>query len=103
MKTLALLFVAIFVLWLPFSVASIASVGVAVWAVFSDRNYAKDILRSQDKLMAALFGWGGEHTVSAECGSRQADCKFCIYVCKLLNLIQPGHCEGAAKNEGLIR
>lgn len=101
MKALAVIVVAVFVLWLPFSVAAIASVGIALWAVFSDQAYAKDILRSQDKLMAALLGWGGDYTVSAECGSRQAGCRFCRMVCRLLNVIQPGHCEGAARNEGL--
>jgi hypothetical protein len=102
MKTLIIILVAIFVLWLPFSLASISSVFIAFWAVFSDQNYAKDILRTQDKLMSALFGWGGEYTVSAECGSRRRNCVFCKSICKILNFIQPGHCEGAAKNEGLI-
>lgn len=101
MKVARTILVAVFVLWLPFSVASIASVGIALWAVFSDQAYAKDILRAQDKLMAALLGWGGAYTVSAECGSRQAGCRFCRAVCRLLDFIQPGHCEGAAKNEGL--
>ena len=101
MKLALTIVVAIFMLWLPFSLAAVASVLVALWAVFSDQHYAKDILRAQDKLMAALLGWGGDHTVSAECGSRQAGCRFCQAACRLLDLIQPGHCAGAAKNEGL--
>ncbi len=94
--------VAIFVLWLPFALASLASIVVGLIAVFrDDEPYAKDILRAQDKLAAALFGWGGANTVSAECGSRQAGCAFCRFVCRVLDLIQPGHCKGAAKHEGL--
>ena len=101
MRTALLILVAVFVLWLPFSIASLLSVPIVLAAVFTSRGYAKDCLRAQDKLMAALLGWGGAYTVSAECGSRRKDCRFCTLVCRALNLIQPGHCEGAAKNEGL--
>lgn len=54
-----------------------------------------------DRLGAAVMGWGGDYTISAECGSRRAGCRFCRVVCRVLNLVQPGHCVGAAKNEGL--
>jgi len=101
MRAAATILVAIFVLWLPFSIAALCSVPIVLWAVFSAQGYAKECLKAQDKLMAALFGWGGDYTVSAECGSRRKDCLICTVICRLLSIIQPGHCEGAAKNEGL--
>jgi len=92
----------IFVLWLPFALAAFASIFVALVAVFLDeRPYAKDVLRAQDKLAAALLGWGGRYTVSAECGSRQAGCAFCRLLCRLLDVIQLWHCNGSAEHEGL--
>lgn len=93
---------AFLLLWLPFSAACLAAIPVALWAVLAEENvYAKDLLRAMDKVMAALLGWGGRYTVSAECGSRQSACAFCKLVCWLLNKLDPGHCEGAAKREGL--
>lgn len=89
-------------LWIPFSIASIVAVLVAPVAVMLDRwAYAKDLGRGMDRLMAAVLGWGGDYTVSAECGSRRAGCRFCRLVCRLLDLVQPGHCAGAAKHEEL--
>lgn len=102
MKALVVILVAILVLWFPFSIASLLSIPVTFWAMFSNIDYARNLLRAQDKLAAALMGWSGYNTVSAECGARETTCKFCTILCKFLNVIQKGHCEGAAKNEGLI-
>lgn len=100
MKLLRIL-VALLVLWLPFSLAALLAIPVSFIAVFTEREYAKNILRAKDKLAAALLGWSGDHTISAECGA-DTGCRFCRVVCWLLNKIQPGHCEGAAKREGLL-
>lgn len=98
MKTLAVLFI----FWLPLSVMAILSVPAALVSVLFDvMPYGKDVLRAMDKLAAALLGWGGGHTVSAECGARQQGCLLCRLVCALLDRIQPGHCAGAARHEGL--
>ena len=96
MKLLA----ALMILWLPFSLAAIVAIPVSLVAVFIEWEYAKNILRAKDKLAAALLGWSGRYTVSAECGA--SDCQFCRAVCLLLNLIDKGHCEGASKREGRI-
>ncbi len=94
--------VSLVLLWLPFSITAIAAIPVSLIAILQfNYVYAKDVLRAMDKLGAAVFGWGGDHTVSAECGSTHSGCVFCRVVCALLNLVQPGHCAGAAKNEGL--
>lgn len=102
MKALAKFVVALLVLWVPFSAAAIIAIPVALWALVSQEwTYAKDLLRAMDKVGAALLGWGGRYTVSAECGSRRAGCLLCKFVCPILHLIDPGHCVGAAKREGL--
>lgn len=93
--------VAIVILWLPFSLTSLAAVPVAFVAVWWNAAYAKNLLRAMDRLGAALFGASGMYTVSAECGAR-TDCGVCMLVCRLLDWIQPGHCAGAAKKEGLL-
>lgn len=93
---------AFLLLWLPFSLSCLLAIPLALWAVLTEESaYAKDLLRAMDKVMAALLGWGGRYTVSAECGSRRAGCRFCKLACWLLNKIDPGHCEGAARREGL--
>jgi hypothetical protein len=93
--------VALLVLWLPFSLTAILAILLSPLALLMDEwTYGKDLLRAMDKLGAALLGWGGRYTVSAECGSRKAECRLCRFICPLLNVIDPGHCKGAAKREG---
>lgn len=91
--------VALLVLWVPFSFAAIVAIPVSLVALFTEWEYAKNILRAKDKMAAALLGWSGRYTISAECG--KSECRFCKVVCKFLDMIQPGHCEGAAKREGI--
>jgi len=93
------LLVVLLVLWLPFSIAALIAIPVSFVATFIDWEYAKKLLKLLDKVMAALLGWSGEYTVSAECG--KSNCFLCKWLCTLLNTIDPGHCEGAAKREGL--
>ena len=100
MKSVLRVLVALFILWLPFSLAVLLAIPVSLVAVFIEWGYAKKILKAKDRVFAALIGWSGDYTVSAECGSSK-DCAFCKAVCWLLNWIDPGHCEGAAKREGL--
>ena len=52
-----------------------------------------------DKTLAAVLGFSGFFTLSAECGVSNE--KPWVWLRWLLDRIQPGHCEGAAKNEGL--
>jgi hypothetical protein len=95
--------VALLVLWLPFSLTAILAIILAPLALLMDEwTYGKDLLRAMDKLGAALLGWGGRYTVSAECGSRRSECWLCRRVCRLLDLIDPGHCKGAAEREGAL-
>lgn len=95
--------VALFVLWLPFSIAALLAIPVALVAIFQEdeERYAKDVLGAMDRVGAALVGWGYKYTISARCGATHSGCAFCRGVCWLLDLIDPGHCKGAAKHEGL--
>lgn len=97
MKKLAI----ILVLWLPFSLGCLAAIVVSLFAILMEENaYGKDVLRAMDKLLAAVLGFSGFFTLSAECGVTEK--QPWILLKTILNLIQAGHCEGAAKNEGLI-
>lgn len=90
----------ILVLWLPFSIGCLSAILVSLAAILLEENvYGKDVLRAMDKLLAAVMGFSGFFTLSAECGVA-TDVPW-IQLRWLLDKIQVGHCEGAAKNEGL--
>jgi hypothetical protein len=85
-------------LWLPFAVFSIVAVVLSPFAILLEEwTYAKDLGRAMDKLGAAVMGWGGHFTISAECGRRK--CHFCTFVCWMLDFVDKGHCAGAAERE----
>lgn len=101
MKRIVAFLVALFVLWLPFAVLALVAIPISLVAiVFNEMPYGKDVLRAMDKLGAAVLGWSGRNTISAECGA--ANCRFCKLICRMLDAIQRGHCEGAARREGLL-
>lgn len=91
----------ILILWLPFSIGALASIVVSFFAIVFDKQvYGKNVLRSMDKTLAAVCGFSGFFTLSAECGI--APEQPWIGLRKILDMIEPGHCEGAARNERLI-
>ena len=90
--------VAIFVLWLPFSLLALAAIPICLVAiVFDEMPYGKNVLKAQDRLVAALLGYSGTRTLSAEMGRSQ--CRLCKIVCKMLDVIEPGHCQRADAKE----
>lgn len=61
-------------------------------------EYVSNIGWALDRLLAAILGWSGKCTVSAECGLSN-----CV-VCKLVKLLLGiDHCVDAARDEGLIK
>ena len=64
-------------------------------------EWCKNLFRAGDKTVAAFFGWDGFHTVSAQCG---ASTRFLPQaVGSLIDLaFGEGHCEQAARKEGLL-
>ena len=94
MKKLAL----ILVLWLPFSLGCIVAILTSLFAIVMEENtYGKDVLRAMDKVLASVCGFSGYFTLSAECGVTEK--QPWVLLKNLLNMIQKGHCEGAAKSE----
>lgn len=94
------------VLWVPFTLGLLLVIPVSLVLLFDPEGwgkYPRDLYRAMDKTCAALLGWGGFYTISAECGSRRKHCRLCRLVQKLFELIgQPDHNVEAAKNEGLL-
>lgn len=96
MKKLAL----IILLWLPFSIGCLLAIPASLFAIALEENtYGKDVLRAMDKVLAAVCGFSGYFTLSAECGA--SNDQPWIGLRKILDMIQADHCEGAAKSEGL--
>lgn len=85
------------VLWIWFALACLAAVPVSFVGVMAwSQGYGKNLLGGMDRCTAALLGLDARYTVSAHCGVGHLP-----WLRAILNFIQPGHCEGAAKNEGL--
>lgn len=94
MKTFALLFV-----WVSFSIGLLFAIPVCLYALFfpGDGRAYRTLIQA-DKIVAALFGWGGDFTVSAECGSVRKGCVFCKIVCRILEYVEKNHCEIQGKS-----
>jgi hypothetical protein len=64
-------------------------------------EYCKNVFRAGDKTLAAVLGADGFHTISALCGAGTAwyhrAGRFVID-----KAFGAGHCEGAARKEGLL-
>lgn len=102
MKSALLKIVFILVLWLPFSLGALASIFLSLWAiVFERQTYGKNVLRAMDKTLAAVCGFSGYFTLSAECGVTEK--QPWVLLKRLLDLLQQDHCIGAARNEGLTQ
>lgn len=96
MKRLAI----VLVLWLPFSIGCLAAILTSLVAIAMEENeYGKNVLRAMDKVLAATVGFSGYFTLSAECGVTES--QPWLGLRKILDMIEPGHCEGAAIKEGL--
>lgn len=63
--------------------------------------WAKNIFRAGDKTVAAVLGFSGFYSLSAECGA--GDSRLCRSLRLMIDLaIGGGHCARAAKDEGLL-
>ena len=96
----------LFVLWLPFSLASLVAIVVTFCVILfgskeQQQGYGKNVLRAMDKVLAAVCGFSGYYTFSAELA--YTDWPPFVFIRRMLDKIQPGHCSGAAVNEGLAK
>ena len=74
-------------------------VGLASFLTGSTKALSR-ITHAMDVLAAAQLSvffpaWSGRTTVGAECGS-DIECKFCSWLCGILNWMEDRHCERAA-------
>lgn len=64
----------------------------------SPGEYIDNVLLTADRCLAALFGWSGKYTVSAECSASK-----CLLCRAIRSLLGEKHCIEAAQSEELIK
>lgn len=90
---------AVLLLWFPFSLAALVAIPMLLWGLLTeDESIWKPVGRAMDKLLAAILGYSGNHTLSAELG---ASTDY-AWLRKFLDLFENKHCIKAAKGEGLV-
>ena len=62
-------------------------------------RYIRNVLVATDRLLNALAGGTSGETISSRCGKRVTTCKFCTLLCRMLDKIDPRHCETHIKKE----
>lgn len=63
--------------------------------------WSKNVFRAGDKTLAAVLGFSGFHSLSAECGAGGS--VLCRALRPMIDFaFGEGHCIGAARNEGLL-
>lgn len=105
MKRLSDFLATIVLLWLPFGLACllavpIALLGLLVWLLTKRTDYTKNLLGGMDRCASGLIGLEARYTVSAHCGVLTRPWLKALRT--FLDAVSPGHCEGAAKKEGLL-
>lgn len=91
---------AILILWLPFSLAALVAIPLLLFGLLTENESIwRPVGRAMDRLLAALLGFSGNYTLSAELGA-STDYRLLRW---LLDKIQAGHCRGAAIKEGLVK
>ncbi len=65
------------------------------------KRYLWNILISLDQLANTLLGGDPDETISSRMGKHVAkrSCPFCIFMCKLLNLIDKNHCRKSIEED----
>lgn len=66
------------------------------------KKYLYNILIGIDQLVNAILGGDPDETISSRIGKhliKHPDCPICNYLCKLLNLIDPNHCQDAIEHD----
>lgn len=104
MKRLLTFLGSLLILWFPFSVgcmlaAPISLAGLSAWALTGSGwayAYTKNLLGGMDRACAGLLNLDAKFTISAHCGVGALPA-----LRRFLDWVSPGHCAGAAANEGL--
>ena len=100
MKAITRAALAVLLFGVPFAFTSAiaGALGLLLSPFYGTSTYARNLIRASDKQAATLLGFEGRATISAECGA--STCRACALLCRMLDWIQKGHCEGAALREG---
>lgn len=101
MKTYLAYLARLLILWVPFSLAALASIFMVPIIMWKDWPRGRNILLDLDRAAAGVLGWSGKYTVSAQMGASQ-NCRVCKAICWFIGLFDPGHCLVCAQDEGLI-
>lgn len=106
MKRLITALASLAILWLPFGLACLLAVPVAllgllVWLLSArGYDYTKNLLGGMDRCASGLLGLEARYTVSAHCGVMTR--AWLRPLRALLDAISSGHCEWAARKEDLL-
>lgn len=86
------------IIYVAFAAASALAGLVGVLSLLSfDTSRISRITRAMDCLVAAMLGFDGRSTLSAECGRRASSCLACRRLCQVLHIaLEKGHCEKEA-------
>lgn len=65
-----------------------------------NRSYLFRVLYSIDQLANAMVGGNPDETVSSALGKKQRrGCKLCRFICGILNIVDPNHCEKSIEED----
>jgi hypothetical protein len=88
------------ILWFVFSLAALVAIFVLLFGVLTNNERVwSPVGRAMDRVLAALLGYSGKYTTSAELAVSYRH----KWLGKLVDWIEPGHCEKEARKEGLIK
>lgn len=66
-------------------------------------RYVWNFLIALDQFINTIFGGDPDETISSRIGKitarRPDDCRFCVFLCKMLNKIDPDHCNKVIEND----
>ena len=87
----------VFFLWILFSICCFIApfVGMFFWA-YPKHSYMRRFVKAADRMIAALLGFSGRHTLSVEV----AYARDYQWLHDTLNAVEAGHCENEAFEEG---
>jgi hypothetical protein len=88
------------ILWLVFSLAGLVAIPVLLFGVVTgNERIWSPVGRAMDRVLAVLLGYPGRYTTSAELAVSDRH----QWLRKLVDTLEPGHCEKEARKEGLIQ
>jgi len=88
------------ILWLVFSIAGLVAIPRLLYGVVTNNERIwSPVGRAMDRVLAALLGYSGRYTTSAELAVSDRH----QWLRNLVDKLEPGHCEKEARKEGLIQ